>query len=117
MKYFRCGGIPTGGPHSLIKMRLEDEMVRRRESEARRAETARSHDRYFQHWNVQNEKFDDWTSPKSARLSSRQARLLETEAEVEERRSRLKNLYEEDRRKEEQVMKTFVYSHERTIHS
>ena len=88
-----------------MKMRLEDEMVRKREAEARRCETARTHNRYFQHWNVQNEKFDDWTSPKSAQLSSRRARLLETEAEVEDRRDRLKKLYQEDRKKEEQVIK------------
>lgn len=85
-------------------MRLENEIVRKRDAETRRCETARSHDRYFHHWTVQNEKFDDWTSPRSARLSDRYARARETEFEVEERRRKLKQLYAEDRKKEQQAL-------------
>lgn len=89
----------------VIKMRLENEIVRKREAETRRSETARSNDRYFQNWNLQTEKFDDWTSPRSAQLSHRQSRQRETEIEIEIRRSKLKQLYHEDRQKYEQILK------------
>ena len=89
----------------LMKMRLETELVRKREAETRRCETARSNNRYFQHWAVQNEKFDDWTSPKSARLSSRYAEARESDSEIEERRRKLRDLYSSDKKKEEEALK------------
>ena len=89
----------------LMKVRLENEIVRRREAENRRSESARSNDLYFQHWNVQNEKFDDWTSPKSIQLSQRYTKQRETEMEVQERREKLKQLYQEDKRKQDEALK------------
>jgi hypothetical protein len=88
-----------------MKMRLENEIIRKREAETRRSETARSNDRYFQNCNLQNEKFDDWTSPRSAHLSHRQSKIRETEIDVETRRKKLKKLYQEDRLNEEQALK------------
>jgi len=93
----------AAGP--LIKTRLENEIVRKREAENRRSESARSNDRYFQHWNVQNEKFDDWTSPKSIQLSQRYTRQRETEMEVQEMREKLKQLYQEDKLKQDEALK------------
>ena len=93
------------GAAPVMKMRLENEIVRRREAENRRSESARSNDRYFQHWNVQNEKFDDWTSPKSIQHSQRHTRQRESEIEVQERRDKLKQLYREDKLKQEEALK------------
>lgn len=87
-----------------MKVRLENEIVRKREAEMRRTETARSNDRYYQQWHMQTEKFDDWTSPRSAQLSSRQNRQRMMEVEVEHRREQLKKLYHEDKIKEEQEL-------------
>ncbi|KAK4028470.1 hypothetical protein OUZ56_017745 [Daphnia magna] len=89
----------------VMKMRLENEIIRKREAETRRTETARSNDKYFQNCNIQTEKFDDWTSPRSAQLSHRQSKLRETEIDVETRRIKLKKLYQADRLKEEEAMK------------
>ncbi|XP_045032809.1 trichoplein keratin filament-binding protein-like [Daphnia magna] len=87
-------------------MRLENnEIIRKREAETCRTETARSNDKYFQNCNIQTEKFDDWTSPRSAQLSHRQSKLRETEIDVETRRIKLKKLYQADRLKEEEAMK------------
>lgn len=88
-----------------MKMRLENEIIRKREAETRRTETARSNDRYFQNCNLQTEKFDDWTSPRSAQLSHRQSIQRETTIDVETRRQKLKKLYQADRVKEEEAMK------------
>lgn len=89
----------------VMKMRLENEIIRKREAETCRTETARSNDKYFQNCNIQTEKFDDWTSPRSAQLSHRQSKLRETEIDVETRRIKLKKLYQADRLKEEEAMK------------
>ena len=89
----------------VMKMRLENEIIRKREAESRRSETARSNDKYFQNCNLQNEKFDDWTSPRSAQLSHRQSKIRESEIDVETRRKKLKKLYQEDRLNEEQALK------------
>ena len=97
----------------VMKMRLENEIIRKREAETRRSETARSNDRYYQNWNLQTEKFDDWTSPRSAQLSHRYSKLRETEAEVETRRIKLKKLYQEDRLKQEQALKRIQEEEER----
>ena len=87
----------------VMKMRLENEIIRKREAESRRSETARSNDKYFQNCNLQNEKFDEWTSPRSAQLSHRQSKIRESEIDVETRRKKLKKLYQEDRLNEEQA--------------
>ena len=79
----------------VMKMRLENEIIRKREAESRRSETARSNDKYFQNCNLQNEKFDEWTSPRSAQLSHRQSKIRESEIDVETRRKKLKKLYQE----------------------
>ena len=89
----------------ILKMRLENELVRKREAESRRSETWRSNDQYFQKWNVQNEKFDDWTSSRSAQLSHRQHALKESLAEVESRREKLRELYKEDNLRYEAELK------------
>lgn len=89
----------------VIKMRLENEIVRKREAETRRCETARSNDRYFQQWHLQTEKFDDWTSPRSVQLSNRLTKLTETEQEVQARREKLKALYQEDKQKQELALR------------
>ena len=86
----------------LIKMRLENEIVRKRDVETRRAETWRSNDKYFQHWNVQNEKFDHWTCPSSAASSRQLSSRHDREDEVAQRRLELQKLYRNDRLKQEQ---------------
>lgn len=86
-------------------MRLENEIIRKREAETRRSETARSNDRYFQQCNLQTEKFDDWTSPRSMQLSHRHSKMRETEIDVENRRAKLKKLYHEDKLKQEYALK------------
>lgn len=86
-------------------MRLENEIVRKREAETRRCETARSNDRYFQQWNLQTEKFDDWTSTRSMQLSNRNFKIHETESEVQARREKLKMLYQEEKLQQELALK------------
>ncbi|XP_057378918.1 trichoplein keratin filament-binding protein-like [Daphnia carinata] len=97
----------------VIKMRLENEIIRKREAENRRTETARSNDRYFQNCNLQTEKFDDWTSPRSAQLSHRQSKLRDTEIDVENRRIKLKKLYQAEKLKEEEAMKAIQEEEEK----
>jgi hypothetical protein len=89
----------------IMKMRLENEIVRKREAEIRRIETARSNDRYFQHWSTQNDKYDEWTSPRSAQISARQYKLLNAESLVQERADRLKKLYHDEAQMYEQELK------------
>lgn len=89
----------------LLKMRLENEIIRKREAKHRRIETARSNDRYFQHWSVQNEKFEEWTSPRSAQLSHRQSQMLHSEVRVQKRREQLLQLYKKDSQLQQQELK------------
>lgn len=90
----------------IMKMRLENEIIRKREAENKRSETARSNDRYFQQWNLQTEKFDDWTSPRSMHLTHHQSiKLGDSDIEIETRRTALKKIYKIDKAKQEQDLK------------
>jgi len=83
----------------LLKVRLENEIVRKRDAETRRTETAQSNDKYFNHWSIQNERYAKFDSFKP----SSQLELVAVDA-VAERRRALKELYRNDELKQQQQL-------------
>ena len=83
----------------LLKLRLENEIVRKREAENRRTETAHSNDRYFHHWNIQNEIFERIDS---CRPSTQYQSIPVND--VAERKQALQKLYQNDKLKQEQQL-------------
>jgi len=83
----------------LLKMRLENEIVRKREAETRRTDTARSNDKYFSHWNIQNEIFERINHSKP--FYQKQSVII---GDVTERRQALQKIYQNDKLKQEQQL-------------
>lgn len=84
------------------RLRVEGEMIRRREREFSHQQMWGSAERYYKHWEKTNTKFDEWTSPRyyddNNKLMSEIRQKREKEELLEKRREKLRKLLEEEQK-------------------
>ncbi|CAH1976960.1 unnamed protein product [Acanthoscelides obtectus] len=92
--------VPTA--KGKMKMRMENQMVRKREREFQHDQMWNNAKKYYEHWQQTNTKLDSWTSPRyyqdNNKLMEDIKKKREKEEQLEKRREKLRRLYEEDRK-------------------
>ncbi|XP_017785133.1 PREDICTED: trichoplein keratin filament-binding protein-like [Nicrophorus vespilloides] len=82
--------------------RFEEEMVRKRERESRRAETWNGAVKYYEKFEKNNAKFEEWTSPRYYETNNDLMATIKTKRDkldnLEERRKKLRQLLQDDDR-------------------
>lgn len=84
------------------RLRVESDMIRRREREFSHQQMWGGAEKYYKHWEKTNTKFDEWTSPRyyedNNKLMSEIRQKRDKEELLEKRREKLKKLFEEEQR-------------------
>ncbi|KAJ8916673.1 hypothetical protein NQ315_000318 [Exocentrus adspersus] len=99
---YRSGEMERPKERGRHRLRVENEMIRRREKESAREETWGGAERYYRHWEKANAKFDEWTSPRyyqdNNKLLAEIRRKRDKEELLEKRKEKLRRLLEEEQR-------------------
>nr|CAI5868021.1 unnamed protein product [Callosobruchus analis] len=85
-----------------LKMRMENQIVRKREREFFHDQQWNNTAKYYEYWQKANTKFDGWTSPRyyqdNNKLMDDIKKKREKDEQLEKRREKLRQLYEEERK-------------------
>ncbi|XP_018560977.1 trichoplein keratin filament-binding protein [Anoplophora glabripennis] len=97
---YRSGEMERPKERGKHRLRVENEMIRRREREFSHQQMWGSAEKYYKHWEKANTKFDEWTSPRyykdNNRLMSEITQKREKGERLEKRREKLRQLLQEE---------------------